>query len=77
MFVGIIKHIKYGTSGNELPPPVKECIKIAEIIDVKTYEEALNIMAGKVLPLRRAAEKKCEYYSSPDGYEWEVISLRE
>ncbi len=77
MFIGITKHIIYGISGNELPPRVKECTKIAELIDVKTYEEALNIMAEKVLPLRRAAEKKCESYSSPDGYEWEVISLRE
>lgn len=75
MFVGIIIHITYGISGNELAPPVKDRIKTAELIDVETGEEALNVMAEKVLPLRRAAEKNCEPYSSPDGYEWEVIEL--
>ncbi len=77
MFVGITKHIIYGVSGNELPPPVKECSKSAELIDVETYKEAMDIMAGKVLPLRREAERNNRPYSSPDGYEWEVISLRE
>lgn len=76
MFVGITIHFTYGISGNELAPPVKNCIKTAKLIDVKTKEEALNIMAEKVLPLRRAAEKICEPYSSPDGYDWEVIELK-
>lgn len=75
MFVGITKHYIYGVSGNELPPPVESCIKYAELIDVKTYQEAYDIMAKNVLPLRREAERNHKPYSSPDGWDWEVISI--
>ena len=77
MFVGIITHYIYGISGNELPPRVKNRIKTAELIDVKTRIEALTIMADKVLPLRKEASKHCEPYSLPDGYDWEVIKLKD
>ena len=75
MFVGITIHTLYGTSGNELPPPAINCFKKAELIDAGTFEEAMAVMAEKVLPMRRAADKICEPYSSPDGYDWEVIKL--
>ena len=76
MFIGITKHYIYGVSGNELPPPVKKCIKYAEVIDVETYQEAYDVMAKNVLPLRREAERNNRPYSSPDGWDWEVVSLR-
>ena len=75
MFIGITKHYIYGISGNELSPPVKECIKYAEIIDVETYQEAFDIMSKNVLPLRREAERNFKPYSKSDGWEWEVISI--
>lgn len=75
MFVGITTRTVYGTSGNELPPRPVHQEKTAEVIDVDTIEEALSIMADKVLPLRREAAKHCELYSSPNGYDWEVIKL--
>jgi len=75
MFVGITTHIIHGTSGNELPPPAVSQVRTAQLIDVDTIEEAWQIMADKVLPLRRAAEVHCEPYSSPDDYGWEVIKL--
>lgn len=75
MYVGIITHIVYGTSGNELPPPAKQIVKAAQLIDVETAEEAMAVMAEKVLPMRREADKHCEPYSYPDGYTWEVIKL--
>lgn len=75
MFVGITTHIVYGTSGNELPPPAVKRTKTAQILDVDTYQEAMDIMAAKVLPLRRAAEVHSEPYSSPDGYEWEAVLI--
>lgn len=75
MFVGITTHTIYGTSGNELPPPIMKRTKTAQILDVDTYKEAMDLMAVKVLLLRRAAEKHCEPYSSPDGYEWEAVLI--
>lgn len=75
MFVGIMTHLVYGTSGNELPPPVKDRIRTAELIDVDTIKEARRLMAEKVKPLRLAASKTREEYSSSDGYDWEVIEL--
>lgn len=75
MFVGIVTHLVYGSSGNELPPPVVKRTKTATFLAVDTYQKAMDIMATKVLPLRRAAEKHCYPYSSSDGYDWEVIPL--
>ncbi len=76
MFVGITKHYVYGTSGNELPPPVIKCVQYAEVIDVDTFDEAYEIMAKNVLPLRREAQRNFKPYSAPDGWDWEVISIR-
>ena len=75
MFVGITTHYIYGTSGNELPPSAKEITKYAEVIDVETWQEAMDIMKKNVLPLRREAERNYKPYSSPDGWDWEVIAL--
>ena len=77
MYVGITTQTIYGYSGNDIPPPVQSRIKTAELINARTYIEAMEILSKKVLPLRRAADKICEPYSYPDGYGWEVIKLKE
>ena len=79
MFVGIMTHTVYGTSGNELPPAAVNRVKTAQLIDAETIEEAYGIMVDNVMPLRLAAAKRFlndkNSYSSADGYDWEVIKM--
>lgn len=75
MFVGIKIQYIYGTSGNELPPPVIRTTRTGHLIHVDTIEDAMDYMQDMVLPLRKEAVKVCEPYSWSDGYDWDVVRI--
>lgn len=70
MYVGVITKTVYGTSGNELCPPVESKTNTVYLFgDQYTEKHVKEMLQIRGMNLRKSV-KKAEPYSIKDGYDW-------